>query len=379
MGIYSVDDARTAPGGLISLPLDRQLSVGALAGLFDQRASSYKYLFFLALLDEVPGLFHRGDNTLSLRQLIINLLQFGWYPHRFFRLNFGRTDQVGRVLDKLQFTVDERAITHRDTTEDLRAAIEAQFEDIGAQRFQRFVPYRLLSSFFKEELRGLPDHQKNKRIVALARQSFQTEHPALYHFTTDEQAVVLQPDWVQYLFQNHAIVRGWALLQWARYLQAVNPNVPAILNKIAPPLQRGNLQSQRRYWRRILSRQPLHCIYSGHLLDPQHFNLDHFLPWSFICHDELWNLIPADPVANRSKGRNLPAEQLLDHFVEQQYEGLHIYRQLYDDENSWKKMAQSFIDGLSVSEQALLDRKQLLLAYESKMTPLMALAKNMGY
>jgi len=428
------------------LPPHAQLNIGALAGLFTARSTSYKYLFFLSLLDsiarakttqlpttqattqapqppttlsgptpayepsrgakaDVPAWSAHasaqkdqptalGDEgidptalgstplkllSIPLKTVIINLLQFGWYPHRFFRLSYGPTDQVGKALDELDFAIDEQAITHPQTRDSLRAAIEAQFTRIRAQRFTRFVPYRLLTPFFSQELRGQPDHRKNDLIVQLARQSFATDNAPFYCFNEANDSLIIHPHWQAYFQRHYAIVRGWALLQWARYLQANNPSVPAILFKLEPPTQRSSLLPQRRYWQSVLDVAPLPCIYSGQPIDPSNFSLDHFLPWSFICHDQRWNLIPTTPEANSSKGRHLPDQNSLSDFIAHQYHGLEIYEQLHRGQRQWRNVANEYGEGLALAESELLDKEKLATAYHQKLNPLFSLAKNMGY
>lgn len=380
-----------------TLPAHAQLDIGALAQLFSTRSTSYKYLFFLSLLDSIVQatdaqtaaasnyyleLFSaKKDHLLSipLKTVIINLLQFGWYPHRFFRLSYGRTDQVGQALDKLDFTVDEHAITHPQTRQNLRLAIEEQFNKIRAQRFTRFVPYRLLTPFFTKKLRGQPDHRKNELIIQLAREKFRSPNAPFYCFNEVNDQLIIHPLWHSYFRQHYAIVRGWALLQWAQYLQTNNPSVPAILFKLEPPAQRGSLYAQRQYWQNILNDGSLRCIYSDQILDPQNFSLDHFLPWSFICHDQLWNLIPTTPSANSSKGRRLPSQDKINDFIIQQHHGLKVYQRLYQGQKPWHRAVDEYVEGLSIAESDLLDKGKLFTAYRKKLDPLYSLAKNMGY
>ena len=35
-------------------------------------------------------------------------------------------------------------------------------------------------------------------------------------------------------------------------------------------------------------------------------SIDHFVPWSYVAHDELWNLHPTTKSVNSSKSNNLP-------------------------------------------------------------------------
>ncbi len=52
---------------------------------------------------------------------------------------------------------------------------------------------------------------------------------------------------------------------------------------------------------RLQSPEPLRCVWSGALLRPGRIDIDHCLPWSAWACNDLWNLLPATPEANRSK------------------------------------------------------------------------------
>jgi hypothetical protein len=65
----------------------------------------------------------------------------------------------------------------------------------------------------------------------------------------------LHEAWATYLEQNLTIVRGWALNEWAIYLQKRNPNTPAIIKKIQPPLKKPPLTTQRSIWKALLKEQ----------------------------------------------------------------------------------------------------------------------------
>ena len=55
----------------------------------------------------------------------------------------------------------------------------------------------------------------------------------------------------------------------------------------------------------------------------RHFSLDHFLPWRFVAHDLLWNIIPAPGDVNSTKSDNLPNIELyFNSFARLQYEAL---------------------------------------------------------
>jgi hypothetical protein len=51
----------------------------------------------------------------------------------------------------------------------------------------------------------------------------------------------------------------------------------------------------------------LDCFYTGKKLTTGNYAVEHFIPFSFVTHDLIWNLIPADSSFNASKNDKLPS------------------------------------------------------------------------
>ncbi len=47
-------------------------------------------------------------------------------------------------------------------------------------------------------------------------------------------------------------------------------------------------------------------IYTEEIMTAGDISIDHFVPWSYVAHDELWNLVPTTKAVNSSKSNNLP-------------------------------------------------------------------------
>lgn len=107
--------------------------------------------------------------------------------------------------------------------------------------------------------------------------------------------------------------------------------------------------------------------------------MDHYLPWSFVAHDQLWNLIPTSPSVNSAKSNNIPSKRYFDNFVELQHLGLNIsYQHL--SKNQWLKYTDSYIAELKVNQaEELLKLEILRKAYESTIIPLISLATIQGF
>jgi hypothetical protein len=75
---------------------------------------------------------------------------------------------------------------------------------------------------------------------------------------------------------------------------------------------RRSLGPARAWWAEIIAQadEPaIADIFNGETLDKR-FDVDHFLPWSFVVHDEFWNLAPGVPAVNRNESDHLPALDL---------------------------------------------------------------------
>ena len=110
---------------------------------------------------------------------------------------------------------------------------------------------------------------------------------------------------MEYLQSNLGILIGWTDFNLITYLQRRNPTVPGISNKIYPPQER-KLTAATNYWKHIIQVSDVRDIYSGESLVTQGLSIDHFVPWSYVASDELWNLIPTAKSINSSKSNNLP-------------------------------------------------------------------------
>lgn len=108
--------------------------------------------------------------------------------------------------------------------------------------------------------------------------------------------------------RRHAgILKHFCYWNLAVYLQTKNPSVPDIPNKLIKSPIRKALTEQRKFWDIVLSELgSVDCIYTNRKLVIGDYAVEHFLPYAFVSHDLMWNLIPADRSFNSSKSDKLP-------------------------------------------------------------------------
>jgi hypothetical protein len=82
-------------------PESNEVNAATLARVFDEVTNSYKFLFFIALLDNAERHLFDANSSLSMDEIILDMLVLAWYPHIYFRLSFGSQDQIAKELDKV--------------------------------------------------------------------------------------------------------------------------------------------------------------------------------------------------------------------------------------------------------------------------------------
>lgn len=315
-------------------------------------------------------------------ELLARMVANVWYPVNYFYLSFGKLDRLPQIVFAIQ---DEASLLPTASKADVfRRVLELLGEQGGIStelsKLARYVPYRFLRPFFAGRLGGISDSKVNNSIVDLAVESFHSStSPPLYRFVDSPVlSIEIHSRWLEYMEMHLLLLEGFCLWNLLNYLQKNNANVPNIAQKMFEPQQR-NLHQAKRFWDLVESQTgPLRCIYSGEIIQPQDFSIDHFLPWRFVAHDQLWNLIPASRTVNSAKSDNLPDTQLyLEPFVRTHYNALQVIagprqeRLVEDYVLLFKK------EGLA--EVTALPYEQFREVLQTTIMPQMQIAKNMGF
>lgn len=127
----------------------------------------------------------------------------------------------------------------------------------------------------------------------------------------------------------------------------------------------------------------LDSIYSGSHIEQNEYEIDHFVPWSFVTNDEMWNLIPVNPSLNASKRDKLPNwDRYFLSFAQNQfrlnqmvykYERLaHIFRECQRDNlNAAWSVEELYVKNIK--------NDQFCKVLESRLKPIYELARTQGY
>jgi 5-methylcytosine-specific restriction endonuclease McrA len=353
----------------MQLPRHHKLPVNHLAAVFNKTTATYKFYWFMSLLEL---LVERGNTRIPIHDILIRMICNSWYPVNYFKVSFGFFDMLGKNIQEImQITEACRDIPKLELFELL---LNTNNRNVNAliNHFDRQVPYRFLSPWFPSK--------SNKDVVDL---SGQFTNDCLYRIiTTGPKAIEVNPKWINYLLRNYRILIDYCYWNLTLYLQDKNPNVPDIPNKLIKPMERSPLTKQRRFWNgflteRRLKNEQVFCIYTATSLGTGNFAVEHFIPYSFVSHDLMWNLVPVEPAINISKSNKLPLlESHLDGFSRLQQLGLqYAYQQ-----NPNNKLLEDYLHlGDGISDLVHLSPADFRQRYHKLLSPLVQIAENMGF
>ncbi len=242
------------------------------------------------------------------------------------------------------------------------------------------VPYRLQAPFM-ESMRGKEWNRSGKNLAERINQ----EQRLMYYFLGFNglnTQIQIQKEWADYIKQNYEIIQGWVEFNLIQYLQKRNPSVPGIVDKLYLPKER-NLEKVKKYWKMIIAVKPVCEIYGKEPLNERNISIDHFVPWSYVAHDELWNLTPTTRSINSSKSNSLPdwdtyfpmlcKSEYLSYETMWEYPRIHI---------EFEKCAREHLNNQEIRQklyQEGLSEREFSKHLEEILFPVYQSAKSMGF
>jgi len=340
-----------------------------IASVFNNTVATYKYYWLLSILDI---LVKEGKTTVPFTEIITQMIANAWYPVHYFKLSFGQSDSLYNQIIKIQ-QITQLPIDASKS--EIQKTLMNQTGETAIKKelrlFSLNVPYRFLSPWIRFN---------SDSYVILKSQEFENQCLYAIHGYAHDRYIVINPEWTDYLRKNYSMLKDFCYWNLSVFLSKRNPNVPNIQDKLVKPIERDSLIQQHKYWDSIIDvTGPIYCIYTGKSIYKGDYNLDHFIPWSFVAHNLLWNLIPADSSINSSKSNRLPSlEEYLPKYTALQNNALNIM--LRDQPRN--KLLEDFVyldRHLNLGELNALSNVDFMNVYRKALTPLVQTAENMGF
>ena len=336
------------------LPNNKDLSISKLSAVFRNTSATYKFYWFWALIEAIES----GKTEIDKKEIFARMISLSWYTVNYFKVSFGKQDLLQKAISDIK--VIEAMPIDCKKAEIIRALKSSDNSVINKTlyHFDLNVPHKFLSPWLGSG---------SKKAVYKASQEYKND--CIYALFNDK--IIVSENWKTYLLNNAGVIKAFIFWHLSLFLQNKNPNVPNIPNKIIKPATRGSLALHKtKYWDIVIKELGgIDCIYTGKKLYQKGYAVEHFLPYQFLTHDLMWNLIPADGGFNSSKSDKLPP---LDTYFDKFYDIQKIGFEIIKDKSKKNKFLEDY---LSIFPELEIEKAK----YKEYLVPLFTIAHNNGF
>lgn len=245
------------------------------------RATSYKFGFLKSIMDNLYNVDH--NLTLTFDQLFYKFTEIYWNLILKHELRQSSKNIDGKI------TAIERIL----------------YEARNDSMIVTDISFEKLNDNAKSVIVKKVKTQCKKFVVGAL---YEDSNNTLYSFSKKEEYIKLNPRMYEFLTKHKLIIEKMNYYEWAKYLEKVNDESSTrnLLNNLDYITLRNDLS----YYRRILYEEleQHRCFYCDKELVENKIHVDHFIPWSFIKDDNIWNFVLSCQSCNIKKSDKLVPE-----------------------------------------------------------------------
>ena len=373
----------------IPLTYHNTLDIEGFSRMMSNPSLCYKFYW----LEAIVKLISEDFSQATYDQIIDEMIANAWYSVVEFHIHLSGIFGEGEVKDSL-----ERAVINLKKLSDLPAnasKVEIKNEikkynkelHKDKQALTNNVPFKALSGFANKVGDRISLDSSAGRMMEYYNRINKRYSPLPYTFGEQkglERKIIFHDSWIKMIQDNTVTILGWIQYEKVRWLQNNNPEVPGLVYKLAPLDDKiRKLGHVRKLWEGILDTTSIIDVFKNEPIKKGSYDIDHFIPWSFVMNDELWNLMPMDSSLNSSKSNRLPHwDKFFIKFAQNQYA---LYELVHEKAGIRKLYESCYRDNLHSiwASQELYrkgnSREEFYDILEKNMRPVYDSAKRQGY
>ena len=323
---------------------------------FSKMMNSPSYCYKFYWLEAIVQLISANKTEATYDEIINKMISNAWYPVLEYHIHLSGIYGENIIKDNLERTVLRLQGLSQLANNASDIEIMNNLHEFSEDKELRFykkeltknVPYKALSGFANRGSEKINLDSSAGRLMAYYNKLSQSEILLPYTFNDDKglkRIITFNDGWIQMIRDNTVNILGWIQLEKVKWLQNNNPEVPGLVYKLAPADEKmRKLTNARKLWDAVLEVKPIVDVFKNEPIDAEKYDLDHFIPWSFVMNDELWNLMPMDSSWNSKKNNKLPKWDLFfDQFADNQFD---LYELLYEKPEIYKLYEACYRDNL---------------------------------
>lgn len=323
------------------------LEIESFSRMMDSPSFCYKFYW----LDSIINLITEDRTETTFNDIIDEMIASAWYSVVEFHIHLSGViykdkDNLEKAVNKLHSI---SGLASNASKTEIKNAIKIYDSHIVKEKnsLTLNVPYKALSGFFINHDLGPLDGSVGKmveKILIFNQQKTRLPY-TLGNSSGLKREVYFDRDWIKMIRDNAVSIKGWIQYEKLKWLQKNNPEVPGLVYKLVPLDDRKRkLTHVRNLWTGILSYTGVNDVFTGNKIKPDDYEVDHFVPFSFVMNDELWNLMPMDPSLNSIKSNNLPKwDKFFGGFMNNQFL---MYEYIYKKADIWTLFEKCYKDNL---------------------------------
>ncbi len=366
-----------------------KLYIDGFSGMMKNPSYCYKFYWLEAIVQLISE--NRVEATYD--EIIDEMIANAWYSVLEFHIHLSGIWGDGEIKDNL-----ERAVLKlKELSElpinasgiEIKNAIKQFDKQLRVEKLAltNNVPYKALSGFANKTDEIISLDSSAGRMIAYYNKLSSSDILLPYTFGNESglnRKLMFNDAWVQMIKDNTVAILGWIQCEKVKWLQNNNPEIPGLIYKLAPLDEKmRKLSHVRKLWDGILDLKSVADVFTDAPIDEKKYDVDHFIPWSFVMNDELWNLMPMDSSLNSSKSNRLPDwNEFFLRFAKNQYV---MYESIHEKEGIRKLYEACYRDNLhSIWANQDLYRKgnsdmEFYTILEKNMKPVYDSARRQGY
>ena len=305
------------------------LNIPCFSSMLDSPTCCYKFYW----LEAIVQLISENKTSATYETIINRMITNAWYPVLEYHIHLSGIDSNGQIKDNLERAVlklqELSQLSSNASLVDIQNKITELSADKELKKYKNNlilnVPYRALSGFANQGNVTINYGGSKEKVMKAFNSMSQSIILLPYVFCVGsgvERELRFNDGWIQMIKDNAVAILGWIQHEKVKWLQKNNPEVPGMVYKYK--MQSNDkvrkLERVKNLWATVLKKISINDIFNGKKIEMGTYDIDHFIPWSFVMSDELWNLMPVISSENSSKSNKLPMWDIFFRgFAENQY------------------------------------------------------------
>lgn len=251
------------------------------------KTSTYKFAFFKSILDNIFNV-DLENNFLDYEKIAFRFTEIYWN----LSLHFGLKQMIS--YDGKVTSVEKK--------------IKKFYNENFISNVENAIPFfESISEENKLKLTKIIKSEMLKYVVGAF--CFDTNYQ-FYHFDKKNlDGIKLNPSVYNAFVKYKTVFEKQNYFEWIKYLEKANKEEDSY--KLAEKLDFSTKRSNLSEYRKILQDFGQNkCFYCGKTINSS--PVDHFIPWSFVKDDKMWNFVLACQTCNSSKNDKLPSDSFIE-------------------------------------------------------------------